>query len=641
MAITCLPDATRRLLSSMSIPSPDGLVKELLDNAIDAGATSIEVLLSSNTIDKIEVHDNGIGIHLDDFDSLGRSGHTSKLRSFEELDVASGTTLGFRGEALASARKLAAIYITTRTAADKVATRLEIDPINGGVLCQKMTSAPVGTTVAATGLFKKLEVRAKCAVKEAPKTLARIREILTTYAMARPSLRLTFKVAGSTTTGWTYAPKPKASAREAILQLFGADCLAACSERAWTAAINEERDSTYTLEAYLLAPTSAAMSTKLPKGRYISVDGRPVSATKGAMRKLVAIYKNHLKDVGTKLHLSQPGEYFLRLNIRCPPGSYDANIEPAKDDVVFIDEQFVLEQFEALCASMYQTQKQGDESLPRQQPETLATPDLPSPSPSHEINLTRRSWMLNMADDHNGLPRPPLNRRNPVPNSRPTTTYPPRRTTPSDDEEASSADESKWYCFNTTTCLDAEDTSNGGRPEIHNPTSHLVNAGSTTLSSSAAVRNPAFVPVKPTTAVYRPSPEAPISPVEALVDAPAETTLDSGDPRAYLLRRQKSIAKRPHKIRRLKSAMMPLEMTPAEEQLHLLRYVTTVDLHTVQSFLNDIKSFDQYISAGANAEGLAMNFAEGLLIEEKVRKLIPDEGMSINLVSVLKGKALA
>src|SRR4051812_39238226 len=116
MAITALPDSTIHLLgSSQVLTTPTSLVKELVDNALDAKATSVDILISPNTIDKIEVRDNGHGIPQADLDSLGRRGHTSKLRSFDELKSIGGVSLGFRGEALASAVQLGSVSVTTRT----------------------------------------------------------------------------------------------------------------------------------------------------------------------------------------------------------------------------------------------------------------------------------------------------------------------------------------------------------------------------------------------------------------------------------------------------------------------------------------------------------------------------------------------
>ncbi|CAK7204667.1 hypothetical protein SEUCBS139899_007426 [Sporothrix eucalyptigena] len=117
MSIKALPADTCRLLGSTTlIATPVSLVKELVDNAIDAGATTVSVLMSPNTVDKVEVRDDGHGIDLVDFDALGRRGYTSKTRCFEDLKTVGGLSLGFRGEGVASANALGFVSITTRTA---------------------------------------------------------------------------------------------------------------------------------------------------------------------------------------------------------------------------------------------------------------------------------------------------------------------------------------------------------------------------------------------------------------------------------------------------------------------------------------------------------------------------------------------
>ncbi|KAM5356135.1 hypothetical protein ACJ41O_002781 [Fusarium nematophilum] len=194
MAISALPRATVRLLgSSSAIADPLSLVKELVDNSIDAGATSIEVTIAPNTVDKLQVRDNGRGIRLEDHDLLGRHAHTSKLRSFDELEFKGGSTLGFRGEALASANSLATIRITTRTAQDPVASRLLLKFGIGGIEKRQAVSGTVGTTVQALNLFEDIPVRKQTALKGSRNALADIKKLLEAYALALPHLKLSLK----------------------------------------------------------------------------------------------------------------------------------------------------------------------------------------------------------------------------------------------------------------------------------------------------------------------------------------------------------------------------------------------------------------------------------------------------------------
>ncbi|KAI2473530.1 hypothetical protein F4781DRAFT_379354 [Annulohypoxylon bovei var. microspora] len=378
-SISRLPESTSRLLgSSIVITTPVTLVKELLDNSIDAKASSIGVIISADTVKKIEVRDNGVGIHPEDYDSLGRRGHTSKLRSFEELRTQSTKTLGFRGEALASANSLAQVTVTTKIASEPVAAILHILPGKGGVYKQRPTSAPIGTTVSITNLFGKLPVREQVIIKESRKAIDNIRQVLRSYAMARPQLRLSLKVLQSPKQNWSYSSKLDASVKEAAVQLFGAEIAAHCFKKTFEISDvsskyqNPLSNGNYIFESFILKPNCDP--SKTPKLRYLSVDGRPIIGKRGTMKKILSIYTEH---VGAVFRRSSSAtalkDCFIRLNIKCPPGTYDANIEPSKDDVLFSDEDVVLDGFKDLCKEVY--------GIP-----TLSNPDPPLTAEHNSIS---------------------------------------------------------------------------------------------------------------------------------------------------------------------------------------------------------------------------------------------------------------
>jgi len=122
MPIEALPQATIRAIGSSSVISdPCSVVKELVDNALDASASSLAVELSTNTIDVIQVKDNGVGISADDFSEVCQHACTSKIQTIEDLQNIGGSSLGFRGEALASLTQMSGgITITTRTSSDVI-----------------------------------------------------------------------------------------------------------------------------------------------------------------------------------------------------------------------------------------------------------------------------------------------------------------------------------------------------------------------------------------------------------------------------------------------------------------------------------------------------------------------------------------
>ncbi|KAI0107587.1 hypothetical protein GGR51DRAFT_516133 [Nemania sp. FL0031] len=372
-AISRLPDSATRLLSSdVVVVTPVQLVKELLDNAIDAKATSVEILVSPDTISRIEIRDDGAGIHPDDYDALGRRGHTSKLRNIEELGSIVGKTLGFRGEALASVNSMADVTITTKTSAEPVAAVLQLTPNDGGVLTQKSTSAPVGTTVTVTNLFRCQPVRKQVAAKEAKKTLDKIQELLRSYAMTRPQLKLQFKILQASTKIWSYSPKRDATAIEAALQLFGAEAASKFFIKTFQASqsgsdsdpsarsLSGRATDGTVLEALLVKPDADLQ--KVPKGHYFSVDRRPIKSGCGVTKQLLSIYIEYLKLSTVVRSIS---DVFIRLDIRCPPGTYDANIEPSKDSVLFSDEEIIIDAFRRLCTEIYKPASMVNQEISR------------------------------------------------------------------------------------------------------------------------------------------------------------------------------------------------------------------------------------------------------------------------------------
>ncbi|KAK2611142.1 hypothetical protein N8I77_004517 [Diaporthe amygdali] len=367
MPIAALPETTVRLLGSAgSIATPVDVVKELLDNAIDAGATSVEILVSANLVDNIQVRDNGHGIQPDDYNSLGRMGHTSKLRSFEELHNFGGNTLGFRGQALASTNSLGRVTVITRSIEDPTAVKLTIQPGCGGIESQQCVSAPIGTTVFVTGLFSFIPVREQVAIREAQKNLAKTKQLLNAYALARPLIRVSFKIlGGNLKQSWSYSPSPKATVREAVVQVFGTGLMSQCvfkvvaTESDYRGDGNAHDGSQLTIEAVL--PKPDADLSKLSKGSFFSVDSRPVSTSRGTMKKLLSTFKTHLrKSLGVDVEDRRLSDTFICVNVKCSPGTYDPNVEPSKSRVFFSDESQLMRLFEVLCSQIYPTQKTVD-----------------------------------------------------------------------------------------------------------------------------------------------------------------------------------------------------------------------------------------------------------------------------------------
>uniref|UniRef100_A0A673TYQ1 PMS1 homolog 1, mismatch repair system component n=1 Tax=Suricata suricatta TaxID=37032 RepID=A0A673TYQ1_SURSU len=187
-----LPAATVRLLSSSQIiTSVVSVVKELVENSLDAGATSIDVKLENYGFDKIEVRDNGEGIRATDAPVMAIKYYTSKINSHEDLENL--TTYGFRGEALGSICCVAEVSITTRTASDIFSTQYVLDG-SGHIISQKPSHLGQGTTVTALRLFKNIPVRKQfySTAKKCKDEIKKIQDLLISYGILKPDLRIVF-----------------------------------------------------------------------------------------------------------------------------------------------------------------------------------------------------------------------------------------------------------------------------------------------------------------------------------------------------------------------------------------------------------------------------------------------------------------
>lgn len=370
MGISALPQATVRTLgASQVLTDPSALVKELIDNSLDANATNISVEISINTIDVVQVRDNGHGVAPADRALLARRYCTSKISHDDDLKDIGGSSLGFRGEALASAAELSgSMTISTRIEGEQVAAALKISQ-SGEILGQENASLPVGTTVRITDFVKANPVRRQFVLKNTENCLKKIKRTLQSYAFARPHVRLSLRVlkAKNNKDGWIYAPKTNANAEDAACKVVGVPCANQCT---WSAI----EHSGFTLQAFL--PRCDADASKIVNhGTFISVDHRPVSAVRGTFKQICKVYREKLKS--SSLSFADVKDPFLFLEISCPPGSYDANLEPAKDDLLFEDSTIVVETAKKLFASFYDTS-------PPTHPETsLPAPGLSTESQSH------------------------------------------------------------------------------------------------------------------------------------------------------------------------------------------------------------------------------------------------------------------
>ncbi|KAH9837617.1 DNA mismatch repair protein MutL [Rhodofomes roseus] len=175
--------AVHKISSGQVVIDLQTAVKELVENSLDAGATSLEVRFKDHGVASFEVIDNGSGIAPEDYDAIALKHHTSKLSSF--ADLTSVSTFGFRGEALSSLCALSEhVIVTTCTAAEApMGTILEFDSTGRLVGHKGKVARQRGTTVTVSGLFKPLPVRRRELERNAKREFGKALALLSAYAL--------------------------------------------------------------------------------------------------------------------------------------------------------------------------------------------------------------------------------------------------------------------------------------------------------------------------------------------------------------------------------------------------------------------------------------------------------------------------
>lgn len=181
------PQLASQIAAGEVVERPSSVVKELVENSIDAGATEITVTIEQGGAKKIVVHDNGVGIHHDDLVFALSRHATSKIRS--SADLAAIHSLGFRGEALASISAVSRLTLTTRTQGSDLAWQVYCPGDPDAVTIQP-AAHPIGTTVEVADLFFNVPARKKF-LKSGATEFLRIEELLQRIALSRFDLAFT------------------------------------------------------------------------------------------------------------------------------------------------------------------------------------------------------------------------------------------------------------------------------------------------------------------------------------------------------------------------------------------------------------------------------------------------------------------
>lgn len=212
---------SRQLASQIAagevIERPASIVKELLENALDAGATEIELQLEEGGMRKILVRDNGHGVHADDMPLVLASHTTSKLH--QASDLAAISSLGFRGEALASITSVAQINFISRQRDDRHAWQVGNDE-QGKTTIPRPASHPVGTSVLVQDLFNTVPARRKF-LRSAKTEFIHVQDLVKRIALSRPMVGMTLKHNGRRILRYKAGRDPQTALQERVHQVCG------------------------------------------------------------------------------------------------------------------------------------------------------------------------------------------------------------------------------------------------------------------------------------------------------------------------------------------------------------------------------------------------------------------------------------
>ena len=325
------------------VDRPASVVKELLENALDAGATRIRVEIEAGGRRLIKVGDDGCGMSRDDALLAFERHATSKIRSSD--DLLSIATLGFRGEALPSIASISRLELITRpapetsnSAPNATGTRLEI--AGGKILAVEDAAGPPGTTIAVRDLFFNTPARRKFLRAETTE-LSHVTALVTHYALAHPEIY--FELHSATHTLLTAPPVREPSER--IYQIFGRDTLdqllpMAAERRFDHSGIPEpppwRRDRDYTppepgflrVRGFVSRPALQKLNRN---SIYVFVNHRLIR-DRLIIHAIVEAYRNIIPPTSFPVVL---------LFLEMPPHEVDVNVHPAKTEVRFRQQSLI------------------------------------------------------------------------------------------------------------------------------------------------------------------------------------------------------------------------------------------------------------------------------------------------------------
>ncbi len=362
------------------IERPASIVKELIENSVDAGATRVDVIIEKGGTESIQVTDNGCGIHSDQLELAVASHATSKIQSADDLfDV---QTLGFRGEALASIAEISHFTLRSRTVSSNSGFELEV--IGGQRQGTKPCASPVGTTVVVEQMFFNTPVRRKF-LRTIQTEIGHITEAFTRNALANEDVHFTLRHNQKT----IYDVPACADWRDRIGDFFGEDIRRALIP------IDNEADG-IRLTGFVVDPQHSRAHNRM---QYLFLNGRHIR-DRSLQHALCEAYR------GLLLTGRQPIAF---LKLQMSADRVDVNVHPCKLEVRFQDGSRIYSQLLGTIRNKFLTtdltarQQLGTSDfasqlaapgVPSRPQSVINSPPLPGTQPNQMSDRTQRSLDL-------------------------------------------------------------------------------------------------------------------------------------------------------------------------------------------------------------------------------------------------------
>lgn len=341
MIISALDKDTVKLITTTQvITSISTAVKELIENAFDAGAKNIEINLIDNGCTLIEVKDDGCGISKVDAPYMALSSYTSKLSNFSDLE--SLETYGFRGEALYALSAVSDLTIISKTEQDEAAISYNIDH-NGHIINSEHCHRSTGTTVQVKQLFKQMPVRRQIItnLKKANQDIKTLESLIKSYGMCKFNARINYKVNNNI----IFAKPSISNLEEAVTYTLG---------KKITCCMNWIDITDTDIKIKIMVPSKMTQATEVLQsgGQYIFVNDRPIKYKE--LEKVVI--KIIFEALGQESSSRKKPIFLVYILINA--ANIDVNLEPNKTSLLFKEQNVVINIIEKYLENFYGIQRE-------------------------------------------------------------------------------------------------------------------------------------------------------------------------------------------------------------------------------------------------------------------------------------------